>query len=283
MEFETAWGRLRLLVDQGLEGSLSIQGQRGCPDALLAAMRHALMGGGKRLRPVLCLASSEACGVKAAAVLPAALSLEMVHAYSLVHDDLPCMDNAEIRRGLPTVHKAYGEATAVLAGDALLTLAFEVLSEKAREAKGAWPGIILELARAAGCTGIIAGQVADATPCPVSREFLLEVHRKKTGALFQAAARMGAMAAGASPETLSLLGQYGMETGRAYQLLDDLADFTDSEGLNAVRVIGRKETLAMARVSLDSARACLEPLGERARVLSGLLDSLIRGSPGQPL
>lgn len=283
MDFETSWGRLRLLVDHGLEESLSIQGQKGCPGPLLAALRHALMGGGKRLRPVLCLAAAEACQGKAEEALPAALSLEMVHAYSLVHDDLPCMDNAETRRGLPSVHKAYGEATAVLAGDALLTLAFEVLSEKAREEMGTWPGIILELARAAGCTGIIAGQVEDATPMPVAREFLLGVHRKKTACLFRAAARMGAMAAGASPETLSLLGHYGMEIGSAYQLLDDLADYSDSEGLNAARVIGPAETLDLARAHLDSARACLEPLGKRGRVLRGLLERLAQGPRGPAL
>jgi len=185
----------------------------GCPGVLREAMRHALLGGGKRLRPILCIAAARACGGDEEAALRPGCALEMIHAYSLVHDDLPSMDDDDMRRGQPACHKAFGEATAILAGDALLTHAFYVLAETA-------PAAVAMVAELAGPAGMVGGQVDD-----VRGEGEIEsIHLRKTAALFQAAVGLGGLVAGASGEQLEALSAYGRALGLAFQATDDLLD-----------------------------------------------------------
>jgi geranylgeranyl diphosphate synthase, type II len=220
----------------------------GAPPTIEAAMRYSLSAGGKRLRPVLAIAAAEAVGGRvSAAVLSVAASLELIHTYSLIHDDLPAMDNDDLRRGLPTNHKVFGEATAILAGDGLLTLAFELLSRPA-VARAVAPRrlveIIQEIAAAAGHQGMVGGQLLDlqasrpsadgrgmppqtvlAAPRPSIDEAELErIHRKKTGALIRASVRAGALVGGAGSGALLSLGRYGESIGLAFQIMDDILD-----------------------------------------------------------
>ncbi len=206
----------------------------GCPAALSDAMRYSLLAPGKRLRPWMVLSAAEACGGNVEAAMPAACAVEMVHAYSLIHDDLPAMDDDDLRRGRPTCHKQFGEALAILAGDALLTLAFEVL---ARELKPeALAGrCCLELALAAGSAALVGGQADDlaaetgsgltAGDVAAGDVAKLEaIHRRKTGAMFLVSLRLGGMCAAASSEQLTALDAYGKGIGLAFQIVDDLLD-----------------------------------------------------------
>ena len=186
------------------------------PGKLVAAMHYAATGPGKRLRPALVLAAADAFGQRAAA-LPAAVAIEMLHAYTLVHDDLPAMDDDDERRGRPTVHIAYGEAIAILAGDGLLTEAFAVVAEHGAEA-------VRVLARRAGALELLGGQAIDLAQPPTTFAEVERLHARKTGALFAAAAELGAVAAGADRETCARLGRYGMAIGIAFQHADDRDD-----------------------------------------------------------
>lgn len=191
------------------------------PSRLHEAMRYSIFAGGKRLRPALCIAACEACGGTAEQAIPAACALELLHTYTLIHDDLPAMDDDTLRRGRPTCHIQFDEATAILAGDALLTLAFEVLAVQPQSGK-----LVLELARAAGSRGVIGGQAEDIdaegkAPDAVLVEY---IHRHKTAALIRAACVMGGLCAGADYETLGKLARYGENTGLAFQIIDDFLD-----------------------------------------------------------
>jgi len=199
----------------------------GTPSELADAMRHAVLGGGKRLRPaVVYLAAIAAGGADDELADRAAAAIEMVHCYSLVHDDLPAMDDDALRRGRPTVHVQFGEAMAILAGDAMLTRAFAVLGETGEHAAA----LTAELARGAGAMGMIAGQVADMGLCavPDGIDGPQTIAAGKTGALFRAAARMGGACANASEAAMSALGEYGLAMGIAFQVVDDLLDLTSS-------------------------------------------------------
>ncbi len=273
MDPAARWNELVGLVNEALEKVLRQQDEK-CPGELLVAMRHALMGGGKRLRPVLCLEAAALAGGREEDALPAAVALEMVHAYSLVHDDLPCMDDADTRRGMPTVHRAFGEATAVLAGDALLALAFEVLARRAVDEESRWCEITLELARSAGPSGIVGGQVEDCAAKVVSEGVIWRVHQRKTASLFKAALRMGALAGGAPSTLLESLSEYGYETGLAYQLIDDLGDLSDLEGVNAARSLGFERTRDLALARIEAARLHIVRVRDRVHVLGWLLDTL---------
>ncbi len=191
------------------------------PTRLHEAMRHSVFAGGKRLRPALCIAACEACGGKAQEAMNAACALELLHTYTLIHDDLPAMDDDTLRRGQPTCHIAFDEATAILAGDALLTLAFEVL---ARYPDGG--ALTMELARAAGSRGVIAGQAEDiAAEGTVPDADLVEyIHKNKTASLIRAACVMGGLCAGSDFQTLETLATYGENLGLAFQVADDLLD-----------------------------------------------------------
>lgn len=256
------------------------------PPIIHRAMRYSVFAGGKRIRPILCLAAAEAVGSEAPGVMEAACALEMVHTYSLIHDDLPALDNDDFRRGRPTCHKQFGEAMAILAGDALLTLAFQVL------ARAACPGparaqLVEEISRAAGTPGgMIAGQVEDleGEGKPPTPERLETIHRAKTGALLTASVRMGAICAGARPEQLEALTRYGRHVGLAFQIVDDLLDVEQSSetlgktaGKDAKQkkitfpaVYGLLASHRMAEQEVSAALRQIEGFGERSRRLREL-------------
>ncbi|OPY57543.1 MAG: Farnesyl diphosphate synthase [Pelotomaculum sp. PtaU1.Bin035] len=196
------------------------------PQILHQAMRYSVMSGGKRLRPVMVMAVAEAAGGKADNVLPAACALEMIHSYSLIHDDLPAMDDDDYRRGRPTNHKIYGEAMAILAGDALLTMAFGLLAKCSNSRPEDVVKVIAEVAAAAGTSGMIGGQVVDTFSAgeEINADTLEYIHRNKTGALYRAAVRTGAILAGAEEKKLAVLTEYAEYLGLAFQIKDDILD-----------------------------------------------------------
>lgn len=245
---------VRTLVDAELERRLVVDGDD--PGRLREAMRYAATGPGKRLRPALTLAAAEACGGSRAAALAAAAAIEMLHAYTLVHDDLPAMDNDTERRGRPTVHVAFGEAIAILAGDGLLTAAFGALAELGAHAADA----VAVLARRAGARELLAGQAIDLTSPPRDLAEVEQMHAAKTGALFAAAAELGGISAGASVATREALARYGMAIGIAFQHADDRddAELTEHAHVAAQRM----------QVLCGEARQMIQPLG------SQLLDSI---------
>ena len=258
------------------------------PTALAEAMRYASLNGGKRIRPALVLFSADAVADAAdrpADPMPAAVAVELVHCYSLVHDDLPAMDDDALRRGRPTCHVRYGEAMAILVGDALLTRAFEVLARGVAEAPLS-ARLTGELAAAAGPAGIIAGQAADMGLCdvPDGPEGLRSIHARKTGALIRAAVRMGAICAGAGEEALAALTAFGEAAGLAFQVTDDLLDATASAKIlgktpgkdaeagkrNYVAALGIEPTRRLAADLNARAAAALEILGPPADTLRHL-------------
>ncbi|MDC0708801.1 polyprenyl synthetase family protein [Stigmatella sp. ncwal1] len=199
----------------------------GTPPRLAEAMRYSLLAGGKRVRPVLCLTFADTTSQQSTSLAPvedAACAVEYIHTYSLVHDDLPSMDNDDLRRGRPTNHKVYGEGMALLAGDALLTEAFALVGSGPEPVRGLLCG---ELARAAGAAGMVGGQVLDvAEDRPAHLDYLLRLHRMKTGALLRVACRMGVLGAGGNAETLARATTYGEAIGLAFQIADDILDVT---------------------------------------------------------
>ncbi len=219
----------RNLVNQALKTCLPQKG----PEAVREAMSYSLEAGGKRLRPILTLAVADTLNYKDNSVMDVACALELIHTYSLIHDDLPAMDNSDLRRGKPTCHKVFGEANAVLAGDALLTLAFEVLGRyglNCGSAKKAMQ-ITCEMAKAAGVTGMIGGQVLDleSEGKNISSSELETMSRMKTGALLKASVDCGAVAADATEAQKEILGEYAADIGTAFQIVDDLLDYESSE------------------------------------------------------
>jgi geranylgeranyl diphosphate synthase type II len=277
-----------------------------CPARLAQAMRYSVLGGGKRLRSVLCLMAAEACGGDDEAALPAACALELVHTYSLIHDDLPAMDDDDMRRGRSSCHRAFDEATAILAGDGLLTLAFEVVAREVRPGAAALRCVAI-LAEAAGPAGMVAGQMADlqaegrtesqpqvgrGTPAAGTTATLaaLEaIHRRKTGALLRAPLRMGAVIAGAPENCIEALDRYGKAVGLAFQIVDDLLDVQGDESKLGKRVgkdselgkwtyprfLGVDGSRRRARQLADEAVAELEPLGARGVRLRDLALALL--------
>ncbi|NNC21491.1 polyprenyl synthetase family protein [Corallococcus exiguus] len=250
-------------------------GPAGTPPRLAESMRYSLLAGGKRLRPVLCLAFADAVSkssTDAAVVADAACALEYVHTYSLVHDDLPSLDNDDLRRGLPTNHKVYGEPVALLAGDGLLTEAFHVLASGPEPVRGI---LCAELARAAGASGMVGGQALDiAADRAAALDYLLRLHRMKTGALILAACRMGVLAAGGDAAALASAVTYGEAVGLAFQIADDVLDVTSSAeamgkpvGADAEAgrftfpaVVGLDESRRMADELVARAEAAVRPL-----------------------
>jgi geranylgeranyl diphosphate synthase, type II len=235
------------------------------PAPLHGAIRHSLFAGGKRIRPILCIAAAEACGAKRGAVLFPAAAIECLHTYTLIHDDLPCMDNDDLRRGVPTCHKAYGEAIALLAGDALQSLAFEL----AAQTPVAPLEIVKELADASGSVGVIGGQVEDMLGEHLlpDAERLQYIHQHKTGDLIVCACRMGVRAAGGSPEALEAATRYGSAIGEAFQIADDLLNAT-STAEELGKAVGtdadRGKTTAISVYGMDGAKVRLEELIQTA-------------------
>src|SRR5216117_4008364 len=201
------------------------------PATLHKAMRYSLFAGGKRLRPILCLAAAEACRGSIRNALPLACALECIHTYSLVHDDLPSMDNDDFRRGRPTCHKVFGDGIAILAGDALLTIAFEIVSSAKPTPRYDMSIFLREIAVAAGSQRLIAGQVADleAEGRNVKRDQLQFIHENKTAAILKSSVRLGAMSANADPKKLSTITRFGQRLGLAFQIIDDILDDLESE------------------------------------------------------
>lgn len=217
-----------------------------CPDAdptFREALLYPLRTGGKRIRPLLACAAAESVGGSVEQVIGAAVALELIHTYSLVHDDLPAMDNDDERRGRPTVHIVHGEAAAILVGDALLTAAFEHVAHS--------PTLVRELARAAGAAGMVGGQYLDIYGKPSNIEALTHLHRLKTGALLRASVRMGGLAAGADEEQLLALTRFGAAVGLAFQVADDVLDADQDAGEDGppsfVRLLGLERTRAEAQ------------------------------------
>ncbi len=281
-ELESYLVERRQLVQEALARSLPPPDTY--PPAVHQAMHYSLFAGGKRLRPILVLAAGEAVGSPPEPLLPAACAVEFIHTYSLIHDDLPAMDNDDYRRGRPTCHKVYGEAIALLAGDALLTQAFEVLSripatippERILRATG-------ELAAAAGSRGLIGGQVVDmeAEGQPVTLEKVNYIHNHKTGSLIRACLRLGGILGGAGEEQLTLLTRYGEALGLAFQITDDLLDITGDfsqtgkqGGVDAARgkatypaCLGVEASRQKAGKLCAEAGACARALGPAAEPL----------------
>src|SRR5579884_1698580 len=208
-----------------------VPGEDVAPSSIHRAMRYSLFAGGKRIRPILAIAAADAVSDRGAGVEHAACTLELVHTYSLIHDDLPALDNDDLRRGRPTCHKVFGEAMAILAGDALLTLAFEVLGRLERIGAEQKIRMVEELSRAAGTVGgMIGGQVNDieGERKKATAALLDSIHRAKTGALLRASVRIGGIYAGATPDQLAALSAYGEHIGLAFQIIDDVLDIEES-------------------------------------------------------
>jgi geranylgeranyl diphosphate synthase, type II len=245
----------------------------GCPAALAETMRYSLLAPGKRLRPLLVLMANEAAGGQEGPALPAAAAVELIHTYSLIHDDLPAMDDDDLRRGLPTCHKKFGEAMAILAGDALLTLAFEVLADSFPPATAT--ACCRELARGAGAAGMVGGQVEDLA-CEKqggNLEVLRNVHARKTGALFRACLRLGAWTAqgeqpgGPDPVLLDSLEGYGRCLGMIFQITDDLLDVestAEQTGKRTQKDAARGKLTYPSFLGLEDSRAHAQELGRQA-------------------
>lgn len=252
----------RAQVNEYLERCLPPETER--PFLLHRAMRYSVLGGGKRLRPILCLASAEACGGSADAAMLSAAALECLHAYTLIHDDLPSMDNDDLRRGRPTVHKVFGEANAILAGDSLHTLAFELLAQSQRGDR-----LVLELARAAGSRGVAAGQFEDlaAEGQAPDAEWIRFIHVHKTARLIRAACRMGGIAVGAKDAELDALAEYGELIGIAFQAIDDILNATSTAEMLGKAVgsdAARNKMTYVAFMGVDRARTAAEELVQSA-------------------
>jgi geranylgeranyl diphosphate synthase type II len=261
------------------------------PATIHRAMRYSIFAGGKRLRPVLTLAAAELCGGAPEAALRAACAVECIHTYSLIHDDLPCMDDDDLRRGRPTNHKVFGEAIAVLAGDALLTAAFEILAKAPQTARYSTADYILELSQTSGSKSLIAGQVMDieGEGKTVSKAGLQFIHLAKTAALLTTALRLGAMCANATEPKLRALTSFGRSLGLAFQVIDDILDVTQTTeklGKTAGKDMAATKATYPALFGLDRARqiaseltsealTALKPFGKKAHIVRALAESLL--------
>lgn len=265
-------------TEQALEAHFA--GWTDAPPLLIEAMRYSLFAPCKRLRPALALGTAEIVAGDDTAALPLACAVEMIHTYSLIHDDLPAMDDDDLRRGQPTSHKKFGEAVAILAGDTMLTMAFDVIAQADNVA------VIREVAAAAGVSGMAAGQLIDlqSEDKQIPLELLQDIHRRKTGALIRVSVRAGAMLAGAHPDALESLTRYGECIGLAFQIADDILDIVGEEskigkpvGSDAARnkstypaLVGLDGARALAREAADEAEAALVHFGTEADTFRAL-------------
>lgn len=268
-----------------------VPSESASPEVIHKAMRYSLFAGGKRIRPILCMEAAYACSDSPEGIEAAACTLELIHTYSLIHDDLPALDNDDLRRGRPTCHKVFGDAMAILAGDALLTLAFQVLAQLAGET-GRKVRLIEELSMASGTVGgMIGGQVNDLQgegKFPTA-SLLDSIHRAKTGALLRASVRMGAIYAGADEDQVAALSTYGEHIGLAFQIVDDILDVempSEKLGKTAGKdaqqhkitfpaVYGLERSREMAEEERHAAHAALAPFDERAERLRELADLIV--------
>lgn len=268
--FAKYWESRRALVERELARLLPKESD--FPPDIHRAMRYCVLSSGaKRMRPVLTLAACEASGGEVRDALACACALEMIHTYSLIHDDLPAMDNAATRRGKPSAHAKFGEAVAILCGDALLTYGFEILARRlSREVSGR---VIHEVSRSIGTRGMIGGQAAELALAgrKVSLPALHYVHAHKTGALIAACLKAGGLVGGANQKVVAALGRFGERLGYAFQILDDLED---NEGF--VKILKRAEARALAEETVEQGKRWLAPLGARRKLLESLADQILR-------
>lgn len=266
----------RALVDAALERTLPSEDTP--PPSVHRAMRYSVMAGGKRLRPILVIAGAEAVGGTSATVMPTACALELIHTYSLIHDDLPAMDDDDYRRGRLTSHKVFGEALAILAGDALLTLAFRLVADNTGLVANplVLRDVVAELADAAGTFGMVGGQVVDieSEGKAVAAETLEYIHRHKTAALIRASLRVGALLAGGDASSVAAIGEAGSDLGLAFQIVDDILDVEGSleelgktAGSDERRQKATYPALHGLEASRRQAKMLIERVKERVRVL----------------
>jgi len=261
-----AWIRQQL---QTVESALERWVPGDSPAGLGEAMRYGVLDGGKRLRPLLVLAAAEAVRGEREAALRAAVAVELIHAYSLIHDDMPCMDNDVLRRGKPTVHVKFGEAQAMLAGDAMQALAFEVLTPDGGVAPALQARLVGLLARAAGHVGMAGGQAIDLASIgkPLSESALRDMHRRKTGALLQASVLMGAACGSTTPHAWQALSDYGAAVGLAFQVVDDILDVTQASetlGKTAGKDLDSNKPTYVSVLGLPAARRHAQELCAQA-------------------
>jgi geranylgeranyl diphosphate synthase type II len=288
-EIRSFFDAVRPAIDAALEELLP--SEHISPSELHRAMRYSVMAGGKRLRPALCVAAFGIYHEDYRPILPVASALELAHTYSLIHDDLPAMDDDDFRRGMPSCHKKFGEAMAILAGDALLTLTFETIASCAHFDASRLNQAIVRLARALGTRdGMIAGQVLDlaAEGRELSVGELEEIHRSKTGALLSTSVWTGAWLAGAAPNELDALLRFGQKIGLAFQIVDDVLDVTESLGTlgktagkdqerrkaTYPALLGLEHSRQSVRELTEQARDAVLPLGRRAELLVGISEFL---------
>jgi geranylgeranyl diphosphate synthase type II len=290
MDIKQYFAESRALVDQYLEKLLP--GEKDAPATIHKAMRHSIFAGGKRIRPILTLASGESLSGNRNILLHLGAGIEMMHTYSLIHDDLPALDNDDLRRGVPTCHKVYGEAIAILAGDALMTRCYQVLADLPEVSDSVRVAIIRELSYATGTVrGMIGGQVVDleSEGKPIDAEVLEYIHHSKTGALLSACVRCGALAAGAGADELSTMTQFGNKIGLVFQIVDDILDVTsNSETLG--KTAGKDEKVKKAtypalygidasrhkaKELIDSALEDIAKFGDNAERLRSLAQFII--------
>jgi geranylgeranyl diphosphate synthase type II len=290
MDFSRYWSVRQKKVDAALNRFLPSLTTR--PKTIHQAMRYSIFAGGKRLRPIICLAAAEVINGKSDNAIPLACAVECIHTYSLIHDDLPCMDNDDFRRGKPTSHKVYGEGIAVLAGDALLTIAFEIATHCKSQPRYSHAVILRELAAASGSQALVAGQVADleGEGKKISPADLRYIHENKTAALIAGSIRLGAMSANATPKQLEKLTEFGQSLGLAFQVIDDILDVTQTTeklGKSAGKDIAAQKATYPALLGLEkakaeadrltrTARAALKPFGKHAAPLEAIADFLLK-------
>mgnify|MGYP001159444717 FL=1 len=284
-DFKTYLAQSKEQVEAALDGSLGPER----PESLREAMRYSLLAGGKRLRPILCLAACELAGGDSSKAMPTAVALEMIHTMSLIHDDLPAMDDDDLRRGRPTNHKIYGEAVAILAGDALLTRAFEMVALRTPNVPAdRLLSVVGELSLVAGAPGLVGGQVVDleSEGKKVDLETLEYIHLHKTGALLSACVITGALIGGADEVLIKALRIYARGIGLAFQIIDDILDITASSevlgktaGKDLIadkttypKLLGLDESRKRADALVSEAKNALNPWSERAQPLLALAD-----------
>ena len=283
------WNARRALVEKALVQEL--KSEPPIDKTLADAMEYSLMAGGKRLRPILLMAAADAVGVDGAQFVTTGCAIEMIHTYSLIHDDLPAMDNDDYRRGKLTNHKVYGAGMATLAGDALLTLAFEVMLRQKGATEATRLAVVREMSRAAGMNGMVGGQAIDleSEGKEIPMERLREMHMGKTGALFRAAVRSGAILAGATDDQLATLTKYADAFGLAFQITDDILDVVGDEATigkpvgsdernhksTYVTLLSLEKAQALAKETVDTAVAALASFGSEADFLRDLVQMLI--------
>jgi geranylgeranyl diphosphate synthase type II len=289
MDLKTYLADKRELIEDYL--GRYFQENRFDPPVLYDAVKYSLFAGGKRIRPILCITAHEACGGAGGEILPQAAAFEMIHTYSLVHDDLPAMDDDDLRRGKPTNHKVYGEAMAILAGDGLLTEAFRMFSTSRTIPAGLLLGALRELSASAGLWGMVAGQAADiiSEGKEARRETLEFIHKNKTGALLRASVTAGAILGGAAGAEMEAVTRYGQNIGLAFQVVDDILDITQSteelgkpQGSDSARnkmtypaLYGLERSREIAKQYIENAMAALDAFGPRGLWLKAIAEYLL--------